>query len=86
MITFNVKINLNVTQNFGIKNSSNRTEICKFSYNFLTVATIWAVMLTKRIWAPKKTLRISKCYKLLEIMADGLYAVFHRFEAFLKKG
>ena len=24
--------------------------------------------------------------KLLEIMADGLYAVFHRFEAFLKKG
>ena len=25
----------------------------KISYNFLTVATIWAVMLTKRIWAPK---------------------------------
>ena len=24
--------------------------------------------------------------KLLEIMADGLYSVFHRFEAFLKKG
>ena len=24
--------------------------------------------------------------KLLEIMADGLYAIFHRFEAFLKKG
>ena len=24
--------------------------------------------------------------KLLEIMADGFYAVFHRFEAFLKKG
>ena len=24
--------------------------------------------------------------KLFEIMADGLYAVFHRFEAFLKKG
>ena len=23
--------------------------------------------------------------KLLEIMADGLYAVFHRIEAFLKK-
>ena len=23
--------------------------------------------------------------KLLEIMADGLYVVFHRFEAFLKK-
>ena len=23
--------------------------------------------------------------KLLEIMADGLYAVFHRFEAFLEK-
>ena len=23
--------------------------------------------------------------KLLEIMADGLYAIFHRFEAFLKK-
>ena len=37
-----------------IKNSSDRTEICKISYNFLNVATIWAVMLTKRIWAPKK--------------------------------
>ena len=48
------KINLNVSRNFGIKNSSDRTEICKISYNFLTVATIWAVMLTKRIWAPKK--------------------------------
>ena len=24
--------------------------------------------------------------KLLEIMTDGLYDVFHRFEAFLKKG
>ena len=24
-------------------------------------------------------------YKLLEIIADVLYAVFHRFEAFLKK-
>ncbi len=24
--------------------------------------------------------------KLLEIMADGLYAIFHIFEAFLKKG
>ena len=24
--------------------------------------------------------------KLLEIMADGMYVVFHRFEAFLKKG
>ena len=24
-------------------------------------------------------------YKLLEIMADGLYVVFHRFEAFLEK-
>ena len=23
--------------------------------------------------------------KLLEIMADGMYAIFHRFEAFLKK-
>ena len=23
--------------------------------------------------------------KLLEIMADGLYAIFHRFEAFVKK-
>ena len=28
--------------------------ILRFSYNFLAVATIWAVMLTKRIWAPKK--------------------------------
>ena len=27
---------------------------------FLTVATIWGVMLTKRRWAPKKFLRISK--------------------------
>ena len=48
------KISLNVTRNFTIKNSSDRTEICKISYNFLTEATIWAVMLTKRIWAPKK--------------------------------
>ena len=47
------KISLNVSRNFGIKNSSDRTEICKISYNFLTVATIWAAMLTKRIWAPK---------------------------------
>ena len=52
--TFIFKISLNVTRNFGIKNSSDRTDICKISYNFLTVATIWAVMLTKRIWAPKK--------------------------------
>ena len=70
-----------MTRNFGIKNSSDRTDICKISYNFLTVATIWAVMLTKRIWAPK-ILRISKWAKLLEIMADEMYAVFHRFEAF----
>ena len=49
-----------MSQNFGIKNSSDRTEIYKISYNFLTVATIWAVMLIKRIWAPKKTLIISK--------------------------
>ena len=48
-----LKISLNVTRNFGIKNSSDRTDICKISYNFLTVATIWAVMLTKIIWAPK---------------------------------
>ena len=52
--TFIFKISLNVTQNFGIKNSSDGTEICKISYNFLTVATIWVVMLTKIIWAPKK--------------------------------
>ena len=71
---------MSVTQNFEIKNSSDRTEICNISYNFLTVATIWAVMLTKRIWAQQMG-----C-KLLEIMADGLYDVFHRFEAFLKKG
>ena len=51
--TFIFKISLNVSRNFGIKNSSDRTEICKISYNFLTVATIWAVMLTKRIWAQK---------------------------------
>ena len=49
-----LKISLNVTRNFGIKNSSDRTDICKISYNFLTVATIWAVTLTKIIWAPKK--------------------------------
>ena len=48
------QIILNVTRNFGIKKSWDRTEICKISYNFLTVATIWVVMLTKRIWAPKK--------------------------------
>ena len=52
--TFIFKISLNVTQNFRIKNSSDRTDICKISYNFLTVATIWAVMPTKIIWAPKK--------------------------------
>ena len=44
------KISLNVSRNFGIKNSSDHTEICKISYNFLTVATIWQ----------KKPLRISK--------------------------
>ena len=52
--TFIFKIILNVTRNFGIKNSSDRTEICKISYIFLTVATIWAVMLTKRIFPPNK--------------------------------
>ena len=76
---------MNVSQNFGIKNSSDRTEICKISYNFLTMATIWVVMLTKRIWAPKNLKNKQMGCKLLEIMADGLYAVFHRFEAFLKK-
>ena len=45
------KISLNVSRNFGIKNSSDRTEICKISYNFLTVATIWVVMIIKIIWA-----------------------------------
>ena len=48
-----LKPSLNVSRNFGIKNSSDRTEICKISYNFLTVATIRAIMLTKRIWAAK---------------------------------
>ena len=43
----------------GLK-TVDRTEICKKFVYFLTVATIWAVMLTKRIWAPKKPLRISK--------------------------
>ena len=34
----------------------------------------------------KKTRKNSQMgCKLLEIMADGLYVVFHRFEAFLKK-
>ena len=51
--TFIFKICLNVTRNFGIKNSSDRTEICNISYNFLTAATIWDVMQTKRIWDPK---------------------------------
>ena len=58
--TFIFKISLNVIQNFGIKNSSDRIEICKVSYNFLTVATIRGGMLTKRRWAPKKILWISK--------------------------
>ena len=48
------------------------------------MATIWAVMLTKRIWAPKNLNNYQMGCKLLEIMADGLYAIFHRFEAFLK--
>ena len=43
-------------------------------------------MLTKRRWAPKKLKNEQMGCTLLEIMADGLYAVFHRFEAFLKKG
>ena len=46
------------------------------------MATIWGVMLTKRRWVPKKFLRIGKMgCKLLEIMADELYVVFHRFVA-----
>ena len=40
------------------------------------MATIWAVMLTKRT---------QMGCKLLEIMADGMYVVFHRIKAFLKK-
>ena len=40
-------------------NTSNRELVSNFIY-FLTVATIWGVMLTKRRWAPKKFLRISK--------------------------
>ena len=32
--TFIFKISLNVTRNFGIKNSSDRTEICKIPYFF----------------------------------------------------
>ena len=51
--TFIFKISLNVTRNIGIKNSSDCTDICKIWYNFLTVARICAVMLTKIIWAPK---------------------------------
>ena len=43
----------------GLK-TVDRTEICKKFIYFLTVATIWGVMLTKRRWAPKKFLRISK--------------------------
>ena len=78
-----------MTPNFGIKNSSYRTDICKISYNFLTMATIWAVMLTKRIWAPKKLVRLSKwvvnylkwqmaCMLFstdLRLSTDGLYTV-----------
>ena len=37
----------------------------------------------KKNMGSKKTLRIRK-WVVLEIIADGLYAVFHRFEAFLK--
>ena len=43
----------------SVKNSSDRTEICKISYNFLTLATIWDVMLKKE-YGLQKTLRISK--------------------------
>ena len=40
-------------------------------------------MLTKRIWASKKTRKNEQMgCKLFEIMTDGMYAVFHRFEAF----
>ena len=48
---------------------------------FLTVATIWGVMLTKRRWTQKILMNWQMGCKLLEIMADGLYVVFHRFEA-----
>ena len=41
----------------------------------------------KKNMGSKKNLKnLQMGCKLLEIMADGLYAVFHRFEAFLKKG
>ena len=40
----------------------------------------------KKNMGSKRNLKNEKMgCKLLEIMADGLYAVFHRFEAFLKK-
>ena len=52
----------------------------------LTVTTIWVVMLTKEYGLQKNLKNKQMGCKLLEIMADGLYAVFHRFEAFLKKG
>ena len=50
---------LNVTRYFRIKNSWPHRNMQNFVY-FLTVATIWGVMLTKRRWAPKKFWRISK--------------------------
>ena len=43
----------------GLKTVRTTLKYAKFHITFLTVATIWAAMLTKRIWAPK-TLRISK--------------------------
>ena len=44
----------------GLKTVRTAPKYAKISYNFLTVSTIWVVMLTKRIWAPKNNLRISK--------------------------
>ena len=44
----------------GLKIVRTAPKYAKFHIIFLTMATIWAVMLTKRIWAPKKPVRISK--------------------------
>ena len=75
------KISLNVTRNFGIKNSSDCTEICNIRILFNRGHNMGCNGKKKKMGS-KKFLRISKMgCTLLEIMADGLYAVFHRFEA-----
>ena len=52
---------------------------------FSSAQNIWSVMLIKRIWASNILKNYQMGCKLLKIMANGLYAIFHRFGGFPKK-